>query len=148
MKPMNVLLGGCLLAVTGIAAAGDLQDTEAVPMAYLSMPMGKHHSEDNRLQYGFGLAVAEYGRDEGVNFMQTGRSRLLDFSFTGDELTALEVNGINTLERKLVHHADGTTSTATWVNYSILVPAVTIGAIVINETLDSSTVGRSSPEEN
>ena len=94
MKLAKTMLASCLLACAGVASAGGVQDSEVVPMAYLSLPFGGQPARDTELSYGFGVSMAQVDQHEGLNFMQSGTSRLVDFSFTDHQFTALKFNGI------------------------------------------------------
>jgi len=149
MKVTKILLASCLLVCAGVASAGGLENSEVVPMAYVSLPLGGQPARDTELSYGFGVSMAEVDEHEGLNFMQGGKSRLVDFSFTDDEFTALKFNGVNAMERTLVHNADGGTSSAMLFNPNFIVPAAMIGGTLILHWLsDGVTPSPSSPSEN
>ena len=101
MKLAKTMLASCLLVCAGVASAGGVQDSEVVPMAYLSLPFGGQPARDTELSYGFGVSMAQVDQHEGLNFMQSGKSRLVDFSFTDHQFTALKFNGINAMADRM-----------------------------------------------
>ena len=135
---LSAISAMCLSAATGLAAAGGSSYEEAVPMAYLSIPLGGSGGGLQQTSFGVGLARADYERNAGFNFMSNGKPRIVDVSFRGNELDALSFNGINTLQQKLIHNADGTTTTSTFINPNILIPAVVVGAIICVEVCDDN----------
>ncbi len=110
-------------------------------MAYLSIPIDGKNKKQQAVNYGFGLARAEYQRESGFNFLNTGKSHIVDFAFSGAKMNALKFNGVNTLQQTLVHNADGTTAAGTAVNWSIVVPAVVGGIVIVaaGESDDNSS---------
>ncbi len=145
MKNISLLLASCLLALSGMAQAGGL-DNEVVPMAYMSLPLGGQQAESSQLQYGFGMAVAKHDMETGWNFMQNGSPRPLDFAFTGKEFTSIKINGVDTLERTLVHHADGTTTTIMGMSKDVVVPVLIFGGAAVAVALADEDDDEEEPE--
>ena len=139
MKLFNTILAVSFTVCAGQAAAAGLNDVEMVPMAYMSMPLGKQDTRKNALQFGIGLANAQYSQHTGYNFMNTGKTRLMDLSFSGGEFADLKINGIKAMERSVVLNADGTTTTGAAINYNVIIPAVFVGTIIYVESEDDDS---------
>ncbi len=111
--------------VTGIATALLLSaptvqaqetTTEAVPVVYFNMPFGAAITPSEPT-YGLKLAQVSKSQTSGVSLFNNRRPALLDFQLQGGEMKALSINGVNTLQQRLVHHADGTTTTQSDINW-------------------------------
>ena len=133
----GILLWGVLWVLgVGAVQASDLE-YEVMPMAYVQVPFGAESRKEKTPTFGFGIARGERDRSTGVvSFLNTRSAPYVDFKYQGDEIKAIEFHGINALNKRVVFNADGTATTATGINWSIVVPAVVLGAVVINEAND------------
>ncbi len=108
-----------------MAVAPQSHSGEVVPFGYLNMPFGPGATQEAPA-YGFSLAQTETSNSAPVaNLLDTKRPPLLDLRFKGDELDALELNGVNALNKSITYNADGTTSTEFGLDWQ----AIVIGGI-------------------
>ncbi len=94
-----------LLTITTQLQAQDF-DIEAVPVAYISMPLGGGAKATP--SYGLQLHMMSHeALNEGVSWFDSGRPAYMDLRFSNSEIAALEFNGINTLRRVTRYNANG-----------------------------------------
>ena len=91
------------------------RSSQAVPVVYFSMPFGISNTQSEPT-YGLKLAQVSKTRNGGINLFNNRRPAFMDFQMKGTEMNALSINGINTLQQRLVHHADGSSSTQNSLN--------------------------------
>ncbi len=101
------------LLTIALAVAPQLQADEIVPFGYVSIPFGNASNSRPAPSYGFSLAQAQTTTNEApvVNLFDTDRPALADLRFQGAELSAFEVNGVNSLTEQITYNADGTQTT-------------------------------------
>lgn len=107
---LGVISAIILSAAIGQATAGGSSFEKAVPMVYLSIPLGGSSSGLQQSSFGVGVERADYERNSGFNFMSNEKPRVVDLSFQGNKPHALRFNGINTLQQKLIQNAAATTT--------------------------------------
>ncbi len=105
MKRFGLLVIAVLLTVTTQIQAQDF-DIEAVPVAYISMPLGGGSKATP--SYGLQLHMMSHeALNEGVSWFDSGRPAYMDLRFSDSEIAALEFNGINTLRQVTRYNANG-----------------------------------------
>ncbi len=120
MQKILLTLATFMLAVAPNIHADDI-DTDAVPMAYFSMPFG--NNADSIPSYGLQLARGQHDREGGVNLFSS--APYMDLNFRGTEVNAFELNGINTLEKVTTYNVNGDPQTTSSINWWL----VGIGAV-------------------
>ncbi len=106
---------------------------ETTPTAYLSIPFNGNTRAEREPT--FGLALGQLQKANPVQpslaLFQGGRPPLVDLQFRDGGLGAVNFNGINTLHKYTVYKADGSTSTASDIDWAYAVPiALAIGAVI------------------
>ncbi|MCP4125570.1 MAG: hypothetical protein GY753_00740 [Gammaproteobacteria bacterium] len=121
MHKLILTLASFLLVVPGLQAQ-DLS-TEPVPVAYINIPFGSGATQTPS-SYGLQLARVEQDRAGGVNLFSS--TPIADLKFNGSELEALNLNGVNTLQKVTRYNADGEAETSTEINWWVVGGAVIV----------------------
>ena len=139
MKSLVFGVAATLLFSVSAVQAQD-QETKTIPMAYFSMPFGASQKASEPV-FGFRVSQASEDPQGGLNLLQNQRPALLDYQMKNGEPHAFTVNGFNALKKTQVVYANGTTETATTINWKILVPAVLAGGFILYKITDGDGGG-------
>ncbi len=106
-------------------------DIETTPTAYLSIPF----NGDTRAERSptFGLALGQLHKanrlQPAVALFQGGVPPLVDVQFRDGDIGAVSFNGVNTLQKHTVYHANGSSSTESSIDWTYAAPiALAVGA--------------------
>jgi hypothetical protein len=109
-------------AVTASLVTADNFDNDPVPMVYLNVPLGGTSASQRESEYGAALSLSQRSQSdaekgEPLNFMDTGRPRLLDLRLKKGGLDSLQMNGVSLVQKVVKLNADGSKSEETkWLD--------------------------------
>lgn len=125
-----------LAATVLVAPLAQAETDELVPALYFKMPFS---SEARDLfeapSMGFAMQYGSSSRTEGFK-LRSDVPAFFDMSFKESQMETFSFNGVNALEKTMRMNADGTTGTASNINWGLVAGGVVVGAVVINELDD------------
>ena len=139
----RTLIAAVSAAACGLAAAPSLAaDTANEPLAMLYLHQdfgGSARSGKSAPSYGFAVSRSGVNTENGYSasnplaFLQGGRPAFVDMRFNDTGIQGLYVNGLNSLERKMVYNAaEGTAGTEVQINWGAVITGVIVGAVVVD----------------
>jgi hypothetical protein len=111
-----------MLSVVPQIYAGEAGD-DLMSSRYFKMPFGEHYVADQKSAYGF---ASPRTSDSSGTLSDNQLPPLLNLQFNGEELDAINLNGFNVLERRVIHNTNGNETTVLGVNWKY----VAAGALV------------------
>lgn len=135
MKTISMLAAAAAITVASAAHAVEL-DTEIMPMTYFKHAFGGAAKSHNFSTYG--LQVHRAAAVE-MHLLDGDQPAAFDLRFRDGQLDAMSFGGINTVQKHLVHNADGGTTTATVIDWNMVIPAALAGFVILTELGDDCT---------
>lgn len=132
----NIALAGLL--ATGLVTSAQAVDleTEVVPMTYFKHSFGGTSRSQSFSTYGLQVHKASPLQ---APLFDAVRAPAFDLRFREGQLDAMSFAGVNTVRKQLVHHADGSSSTATSIDWGLVVPAAVAAGIILHGVTKDDT---------
>jgi len=119
---------------------GDDIATEVVPALYFKIPFGRTADNSFTPRMGFQVTKVEYDRSRGMELFSSSDPSLFDISFTEGRLDQVSFSGVDIIKTKIVHNADGTSSTMMESYTFQVVGAVLVGGLLIYAIADADKI--------